>query len=151
MKRFRFRLESILGLRAVAERAAFERFAASRRQLASIAAELHAAEARRDALAEALAASRAGSFRPSMQAAGHLALQDAERAGKEAARRHTEALAASERAREEWLVARRRLGVIERLGERARRIHREAAEKAEQALLDELASIAAARSSLRSA
>jgi flagellar export protein FliJ len=150
MKRFRFRLESILGLRAVAERAALERFAESRRRLSAAAAELHAAGGRRDALADALAATRAGSFRPSIQTAGSLALLDAERAVSEAARRHAEALAASERAREEWLVARRRLGVIERLGERARRAHRETTEKAEQALLDELASIAAARS-LRSA
>ncbi len=145
MKRFRFRLESILGLRAVAERAALERFAESRRRLADAVAELHASCVRRDALAETLAASRAGSFRPSIQTAGHLALLDAERAAGEAARRRSEALAASERAREEWLVARRRLGVIERLGERAHRVHRETTEKAEQALLDELASIAAAR------
>lgn len=147
MKRFRFRLESVLALRSLAERSGRERFGAAQQRLAAALAALRAAEARRLGLAEALAASREGaSFRPAEQAAGLAALRDAERDIQEAARRHAEAAAAAAKAREEWLAARRRLQVVEKLEERARRAHREAAEKAEQALLDELASLAAARS-----
>ncbi len=151
MKRFRFRLEAGLGLRALAERSARERFGAAQQRLAAALAELRAAETRRLQLAEALAASRGGVFRPADQVGGLLALQEAERAERESAKRHAESLAASTRAREEWLAARRRLQVVEKLEERARRAHREAADKAEQAMLDELASLAAARPSPRSA
>lgn len=151
MKRFRFRLESVLALRALAERAARERFGAARRRAAEALDSLQAAVRERIALAEGLAAARGASFRPSEQAAGLVALAQAGRAEQEAGRRHAEALAAAERVREEWLAARRRLQVVERLQERARRAHREAAEKSEQALLDELASLAAARTSLRHA
>lgn len=145
MKRFRFRLESVRALRALAERSARERFGAAQQRLAAALSELRAAEERRLALADALAASRSGSFRPADQVGGLLALQAAQQAEREAGRRHAEAQAASQRAREEWLAARRKLQVIERLEERARRAHRDAAEKAEQTLLDELASLAAAR------
>lgn len=151
MKRFRFRLESVLGIRALAERSARERFGAAQQRLAAALAELRAAEAARLALADALAASRSGSFRPSDQVGGLLALQASQQAERDAGRRHTEAQGASQRAREEWLLARRKLQVIERLEERARRAHRDAADKAEQALLDELASLAAARTSPRHA
>lgn len=151
MKRFRFRLESVRALRALAERSARERFGAAQQRLAAVLAELRAAEDRRLALAEALAASRSGSFRPADQVGGLLALQSAESVEREAGRRHSEARVAAGRAREEWLAARRKLQVIERLEERARRAHREAAEKTEQALLDELASLAAARPSTRHA
>lgn len=149
MKRFRFRLESVLALRSLAERSGRERFGAAQQLLAAALAALRAAEARRLALAEALSASRQGSsFRPAEQAAGLAALRSAELEIEAAARRHAEAVAASAKAREEWLAARRRLQVVERLEERARRAHREASDKAEQALLDELASLAAARSNL---
>jgi len=151
MKRFRFRLEAVLGLRALAERSARERFGAAQRRLADALADLRAAEQRRLDLADALAGSRSGSFRPADQVGGLLALQEAERGERDAAKRHAEARLAGERAREEWLAARRRLQVVERLQDRARRAHREAADKAEQALLDELASLAAARTSPRSA
>lgn len=151
MKRFRFRLESVRALRALAERSARERFGAAQQRLASALADLRAAEARRLAVAEALAASRSGSFRPADQIGGLVALQAAQEAERESGRRHSEAETASKRAREEWLAARRKLQVIERLEERARRAHREAAEKAEQVLMDELASLAAARLSPRHA
>ncbi len=149
MKRFRFRLESVLALRALAERAARERFAAAQRQALAALQALHGATQGRIALAEALAAARGACFRPAEQAGGLLALRAAERMEQEAATRHAEAASAADRAREEWLVARRALQVVERLQERARRVHREAVEKAEQSLLDELASLAAARSSPR--
>ncbi len=151
MKRFRFRLEAVRGLRALAERSARERFGAAQRRVAAALADLRAAEERRLRLAEALATSRGGTFRPADQVGGLLALQEAERAERESAKRHAEARLAGERAREEWLAARRRLQVVERLEERARHAHREAAEKAEQAMLDELASLAAARTSPRPA
>lgn len=145
MKRFRFRLESVRALRALAERSARERFGLAQQRLAAAAAALRAAELRRVELAEALSAARAGCFRPGEQTAGLFALGLARQAELDAARLRDEATAARDLAREEWLAHRRRLQVIERLEERARLAHREAMEKAEQATLDELSSLAAAR------
>jgi flagellar export protein FliJ len=48
-------------------------------------------------------------------------------------------------AREGWLNARRALQVMQKLEERARLAHRDASDKAEQTLLDEIASMTLAR------
>ncbi len=145
MKRFRFRLESVRALRDLAERAARERLGVAQQKVAAAADSLRATELRRAEMAEALAGTRSGSFRPSEQIAGMEALRSIERAEVEARRVLTEAQAACDRVREEWLESRRRLKVIEKLEERARLAHREAAEKSEQAILDELASLATTR------
>lgn len=147
MKRFRFRLESVLSLRAVAETAERERFGVAQRALDAALAERRAAAARRDALAAALAEAASGTFRPAEHAQGLLALDLARRAELDAARLAEQASAARDRARETWLAARRRLQVIERLETRARQAHRDDTDKAEQTLLDELASLSAARAS----
>jgi flagellar export protein FliJ len=145
MKRFRFRLETVRSLRAIAERAARERFVLAQGRLAAALATARAAEQRRLAVAEALAGSRTGCFLPSAQVGGLAALGQAERDAREAERLHQEAVVDSARVREEWLAARRRLQAVERLEERARRAHCEFMEKTEQAQLDEIATIAAAR------
>lgn len=148
MKRFRFRLESVLSLRAVAELAERERFGVAQRELAAALDARRLAAERRDTLARSIAESVAGTFRPAEHSASLRALDLARQAELEAARRAEQATTARDRARETWLAARSRLQVIERLQTRARDAHREAAEKAEQTLLDELASLASARASL---
>jgi flagellar export protein FliJ len=147
MKRFRFRLDPILALRALAERSARERLGVAQHALGAAEDLARLAEERRVAVAEALAAARATTFRPAEQAGGLHALATAGRVAQEAARRRDEAAAARDRARPAWGAARRDLQALERLEQRARLAHREAAEKSEQALLDELASLAAARGS----
>jgi flagellar export protein FliJ len=145
MKRFRFRLEAVRAIRDLAERAARERFGVAQQKVAAAADALRATELRRAELTEALAGTRAGSFRPGEQIGGMAALRTLERAEVEARRVLAETQAACERVREQWLEARRGLKVIEKLEARARLSHRDAAEKAEQALLDELASLATTR------
>ena len=147
MKRFRFRLESVRAIRALAERSARERFGLAQQHLAATEAALRAAQLRRVELAEAINAARSGCFRPGEQSSSLSALTLARQAELDATRRRDEATTARERAREDWLAHRRRLQVIERLEEHARLAHREALDKAEQATLDELSSIAAARPS----
>ena len=145
MKRFRFRLESVRALRDVAERKAREAFGHAQQQVAVAQQALEAAERRRQELNDALAGSRSGNFRPSEQVAGLAALAQADRDVAAATRQVREAEAARDQAREGWLVARRALQVMQKLEERARLAHREANDKAEQNLLDELASISIAR------
>lgn len=145
MKRFRFRLEAVLSIRDLAERRARERFGLSQQKVTDAAQALLLARHRRAELGESLANARTGCFRAADQAGGMAALRAAERGEIDATRLLVEAEIARDRVREEWLFARRRLQVIERLEERARQAHREAADKAEQNLLDELGSMAAAR------
>lgn len=147
MKRFRFRLESVLSLRALAERSAREAFGRAQRRLAEAESARDVAARRRLELADALSAARAGTFRPGEQSEGLHVLGLARQAELDAARQVAEATSAREKARIDWLAARSRLQVVERLKERAALAHREAADKAEQSLLDELASISAVRSS----
>lgn len=147
MKRFRFRLEAVLSLRALAEGSAREAFGRAQRRVADAQAARDAASRRRTELAEHLAASRSRLFRPAEQAEGLFALDLARQAELDADRLLAEASAARERARQDWLAARSRLHVIEHLKERAARAHRDAAEKAEQSLLDELAALSANRAS----
>ncbi|MFA6286547.1 MAG: flagellar FliJ family protein [Opitutaceae bacterium] len=145
MKRFRFRLESVRTIRDLAERRARERFGLAQQKVAEAEEALRLAAFRRSELADALAGARTGCFRPGEQIGGMAALRLAEQAETQARRLLLEAGAARDRSREEWLVARRQLKIIERLEERARLVHREASEKAEQNILDELACLAAAR------
>lgn len=145
MKRFRFRLESVRGLRDLAERRERERFGLAQQKAAAAFEAVRVARERRAGIALSLASSHLGSFRAVDRVGGMAALRIAERGEAEAVRLLSEAEAARDRAREEWLAARRNLQVIERLEERARLAHREAADKAEQNLLDELGSMSAAR------
>jgi flagellar protein FliJ len=145
MKRFRFRLEAVLGIRDLAERRARERFGFAQKKVADATEAVVLAKHRRAEIGAALAAALTGSFRAVDRVGGMAALRVAERGELEAVRLLVEAETARDRVREEWLFARRRLQVIEKLEERARQAHRDAADKAEQNLLDELGSMAAAR------
>jgi len=145
MKRFRFRLESIRNLRDVAERKAREGFGLAQQQVLLAQQAVEAAEVRRSELNAAISSARAGSFRPSEQVSGLAALVQADREVAEAGRKLGEVEKARDLAREGWLTARRALQVMQKLEERARLAHREASDKAEQTLLDEIASMTLAR------
>jgi len=145
MKRFRFRLEAVRTLREVAERGQREAFGVAQQRLAAAELAAQAAATARRELFERVAGTRTGVFFPSEQTAGLEALRRAEKRETDAARVVKEAAEARDQARERWLEARRALQVMERLEEKARAEHREAADKAEQTVLDELASISALR------
>jgi flagellar export protein FliJ len=145
MKRFRFRLESIRALRDVAERKAREGFGLAQQQVRLGQQTLEATEARRSELNAAITSARSGNFRPSEQVAGLAALGQADREVAEARRKLGELEKARDLAREGWLTARRALQVMQKLEERARLAHREACDKAEQTLLDDIASMTLAR------
>lgn len=145
MKRFRFRLESIRNLRDVAERKAREGFGMAQQQVLIAQQAVEAAEVRRSELNAAISSARTGSFRPSEQVSGLAALGQADREVAEAGRKLVEVEKARDQAREGWLTARRALQVMQKLEERARLAHREARDKAEQTLLDEIASMTLAR------
>lgn len=145
MKRFRFRLESILALRDVAERKAREGFGLAQHQVRLGQQAVEAAELRRNELNAALTGARAGSFRPSEQVAGLAALGQSDRDVVEARRKLVELEKARDQSRDGWLTARRALQVMQKLEARARLAYREASDKAEQTLLDEIASMTLAR------
>ncbi len=145
MKRFRFRLESVRTLRELAERKAREQFGLAQQKVTEAAESLHLAKVRRSELISSLAGTRTGRFRPADQVGGMAALRVAEKQEIEAERVLAETEKNRDRVREDWLLARRGLQIIQKLEERARFAHRDAADKAEQSLLDELGSMAAAR------
>lgn len=145
MKRFRFRLESVRALREVAEGKARESFGHAQQQVTAAQEAVSAAEHVRAELNDALTGARAGSFRPSEQVAGLAALSQAGLQVAEAVRLLGLAETARDQAREGWLLARRALQVMQKLEQRARLAHREATDKAEQNLLDEIASMTIAR------
>ncbi len=145
MKRFRFRLESIRALRDVAERKAREGFGLAQQHVVVAQQAVAAAELRRSELNAAITGARVGTFRPGDQVAGLAALGQADREVAEVGRKLGEAEKARDLAREGWLTARRALQVMQKLEERARLAHREAIDKAEQTLLDEIASMTLAR------
>ncbi len=145
MKRFRFRLESVRTLRELAERKARELFGLAQQQVAEATEGLRLAQHRRSELIASIAGTRTGCFRPADQVGGMAALRLAEKQELAAARTLADAEKNRDRVREDWLLARRNLQIIQKLEERARFAHRDAADKAEQSLLDELGSMAAAR------
>ena len=145
MKRFRFRLESVRALRDVAEGKARENFGLAQQQVVVAEQVVQATELRQSELNAAINGARAGTFRPSEQVAGLAALSQADREVAEAVRKLGEVEKARDLARDGWLVARRALKVMQKLEERARHAHREASDKAEQSLLDEIASMTLAR------
>lgn len=145
MKRFRFHLESVKTVRSLGEQRAREIFAAELRNLVTADMVLRDARAWREALVEETGGSRAQTFRTGDQTAAIEALASAVATEKNAVKRRELADAALAEARSRWLGCRRELEVIHRLEARARELHREAAEKAEQAILDEHATLNHAR------
>ena len=137
MKRFRFSLRPVAGLREHDEALARDSFAAAVR--ASNQAELQLAHVRRRVaqLEEALFAARRSRFSAAFEVNGLAAHRRECAAEAEAAGRFDQARAALEQRRLEYLEARRRMEVIRRLESRARLEHRLAAAREEQAELDE--------------
>jgi flagellar export protein FliJ len=145
MKRFRFHLESVKTVRNLGEQRAREIFAAELRNLVTADAFLREARAWRESLADATGGARTQIFRSGEQTAAIEALATAVVAEKNAEKRRDLADAALAEARTRWLGCRRELEVIHRIEARAREQHRDEAEKAEQAILDEHATLNHAR------
>ena len=147
MKRFRFPLQSVATVRAWREREAREQFAARMHELAAADEALRQARARLTELEQVVRSARTGTFRPAEQAASLAAYQTEQGAMQRAAQARGDAKAAVDRAREAWQTRRNELRAVEKLEQRARQSHRLEHERAEQTLLDELASMRGPRTS----
>lgn len=145
MKRFRFPLHAVLTLRNLHEQRAREAFARALHLQSVAAATLAAAQARVAASARLLCETRTHVFHSGEHAAALLSWRGDCTMEKRAVDTLRQAEEAMHKARTVWLEARRHLQVIENLKARALLRHRQAGEREEQTLLDELASIRAAR------
>tara|TARA_R110002050_G_scaffold160548_1_gene289923 strand:- start:863 stop:1315 length:453 start_codon:yes stop_codon:yes gene_type:complete len=150
MKRFKFRLDSVLNIREVKEVQARESLAAAVRRLAEAEQAVSDAVARQHALATEIAAQRQGRFRASEQTASAIALDHCCREAEVLGARRAEALRGRNQAHAEWRQRRMQLQVIEQLKERDQTAHQAHANRVEQSQLDEFASLAAARALFRS-
>lgn len=145
MKRFRFRLESVLSLRTLREQRGREEFATATDMWVRAQETVKSAEANAARLSASFAASRLERFRPAEQAAGSMVLAHAQAEISRLITLREDAAATRKTTHDSWLKLRRSLKVIEGLAERDRKLHREATLRAEQNELDEFAGIAAAR------
>jgi flagellar FliJ protein len=147
MKKFQFRLQSLLLVRETTERRLREVFFAKRH--ASLVAEGRVREAngRREAALEEMRHDRAHSLSAwgCVQRFSGLTVieEDIARLRTEAAERAKE----RDEARRDWVEARKQLKVVERLREKAQETHAQEMQKAEQAMLDELSVLRRTRSS----
>jgi flagellar FliJ protein len=137
MKKFRFALSSVSVVREVRETLRREVFASAVRETTAAERALEKVIAERAALAAALAASRAGTFRPALQTAGLAAQQRCAEQEVEAASLLQRARQALEQRRTEWLAARRDVRLLEQLKDRAKARHRIEVARAEQRELDD--------------
>lgn len=139
MKKFRFRLETLLGARKTQERARMEELGRQGRELAAETARLKALEAAR---ADAVADPGPGSAddvdlnRARLDEAWRRRLADQVR---RQGQRVGEATARTDAAREALLAAARERSVVERLREKRAQEHREAVAQEEQKQLDDVA------------
>jgi flagellar export protein FliJ len=145
MKRFKFRLEAVHGLRAFREKEKLEALAATVQQLATAKEAVASAAARQHDLGDALMDGRkqgsaAGSHAVGL-AAWQLTLVELERVVKA----REAAQAEYQTAYENWLSASGDLRAIDRLKTRDQQMHREHSDRVEQAQLDEFAGFAASR------
>jgi len=147
MKRFRFPLRSVAVLRGHFELKAREAFAASvhayvlaEERLATV--RTHVAE-----LEEILFQGRRDRFGAAEAAAFFRAYRTERATELEAERAVIAARAEMADRRAAYLEAHRKVRVLDRLEEKARTLHRRAAERAEQAELDEMAAFRSARRS----
>ena len=137
MKKFSFPLRSVAIQRSLRESERSQEFSAAVRGHAVETIALARIVARIAELSEAIATERAGRFRPADQA---VFLQDLaqERVRESEAREKLErARVAMEEARQRWVESRRDVRLIETLETKARAGHRLAAEREEQAQLDD--------------
>jgi len=137
MKKFRFALSSVSVVREVRETLRREVFASAVRETTAAERALEKVIAERAALAAALAASRAGTFRPALQTAGLAAQQRCAETEVEAASLLQRARQALEQRRTVWLAARRDVRLLEQLKDRAKARHRIEVARAEQRELDD--------------
>lgn len=145
MKRFRFRLESVLSLRSLREQRGREAFATATDMWMRAQETVKRAEANAAMLNASFAASRLERFRPAEQAAGSTVLAHAQAEISRLITLREDAAKTRKTIHDNWLKLRRSLKVIEGLAERDRKLYREATLRAEQNELDEFAGIAAAR------
>ncbi len=133
MKRYRFRLESVLRVRRIEEDRAAQQLAESRRAEAAALERQHAAES---------AYARRGDQRRQQAAASFLAnrvLADAGAATVILARkRHATAVELVDTRRDEWTAAAGRVTGLERLDERGRDAHRREDQRVEAIAVDDL-------------
>ena len=142
MKKFRFALSSVAVVREVRETLRREVFARAVRETTAAERALEKVMAERAALAAALAASRAGTFRPAVQTAGLAAQQRVTQQEVEATTVLQRARQALELRRTEWLAARRDVRLLEHLKAKAKERHRIEVARADQRELDDRPSAA---------
>lgn len=150
MKRFRFRLASVVTLRGMREQRAREAFGAAMRIVTEAEEALAGVRARVAQIEDMLRAGRQQTFRPHEYAESVAAYRLELASEQKAVDAVAQARSQMEKARTAWLEARRHLQVIENLRERARRRHQVESDRAEQVALDEHASLRALRATTTS-
>ena len=145
MKRFRFPLQSVSTLRSWREGQAREAFGARMRDLRDADDAVQRAKQRAVEIERQLCEARSTRFLPGEQVAFLAALQEQQATVVRATQARDEARQAADRAREAWQIRRNELRAMHQLEQRARQAHRLEQDRAEQALMDELASLRAIR------
>ncbi len=145
MKKFRFPLKSVSTVRALREVQAREQYSRSVQTLVLAEETLQTLRSRLAAVEEMIAQGRKHTFRPADEAtfveALHLEEAQVSRAAADVAKARHE----MELHRQNWLITRRDLRLIEKLETKARETHRLACDREEQAAMDDRASAASAR------
>lgn len=137
MKKFRFSLRSVATLRGMRESERREMFSTAVRGHASAEEALALVNARIAELEGIIVREREGRFRAADQIAFMQSLVAERTRRDDAMARVAEAKAVMERERQAWLTSRRDLRLVEILESKARGFHRQAAEREQQALLDD--------------
>ncbi len=137
MKRFRFPLKSVATVRTLAELRAREKFSSALQAHLEVERRLAAIRARIAEYEKNLRLMRAGTFRPSDQAAALAAIRAETALATKTEGELAQARKALEAARYAWLEARRDQRVIEKLEERAKQAYRYEVAREDQLALDE--------------
>lgn len=141
MKRFLFPLQSLTTVRTWREREAREAFAGAVQRLGRAEEQLREAQERRAEFETLLRRRQTATFRPAEHAGFLAALAHQSAQVERAVEARRAAQAAVDQARLAWHGTRTDLRVVEQLEKRARQHHRLAEERAEQGVLDEIASM----------
>jgi flagellar protein FliJ len=145
MKKFRFPLRSVATVRAMRELRARDAFTQAVHAFVRATEDLHRVQRQLAELEDILRDERTRSFRPSDQASFIAAFHSESRREAEAGHAVLEARRAMDAARAAWLETRRDVRIVEKLEVRARLAHRHAADREEQAALDDRTNALAAR------
>lgn len=133
-KRFRFRLETVLRVRRVAEEQARAQLMVANRDVMRAATEMHNRSDRYDTLPRPTGAQTRAEVDDLIFTLDHAA-----HAVTWSRAAHTAAVARADYARSEWAAAEQRVRALERLEERAREAHATEVRRADDRLADELA------------